>query len=331
MKAKRLLPILALTLAATTLTACGDKTVTFGHYWRTNSLVTTEPFYEQAKYTVSSTTNQSSYANYTVEYAGTFTTTFEYIANQGVYQFDTQLDVTATFKLGDEKKEVTDTAVSSVTFEATTNKLRPIKSYKKMLCHIPLTGEFSKADTCYATVDYEYDITYATDKDQGTLVSKKYQITNNGGKTTDYALNTTFDFVEDHTYIDNEQLLVAVRALSADTTSATLGCYGVFAKAAQKVSVSYTSTEDDANKTYTYALTNADGSDGGNSHSVLARTASLKLDQKNPGATQEILLGKAKDPSKNVHRNVILSIKTPLSYTMGVIEYKLAEVTYFKA
>lgn len=330
MKAKKLLPILALALAATTLAACGDQSVTFGHYWRTNSLAKNEAFYERAEYVVSSTPAQSSYVNYTVEYAGTFTTTLEYIANDGVYKFDTNLEVTAIFKLGDDTTEVKDTAKSSVTFDAVGNSLRPVKSHKEMVCHTPLSGEFSSVDKCFATVDYSYDVEYATDKNQGTIKSTKYDLTNNKGETKQYVLNKTFDFIKDHTYIDNEQLLVAVRALNADDSSATLASYGAFAEETQKISLSYTNATDDANDTFTYALINADGSDGGNTHSILTRTAEVVLSQENPGNTQEIVFAKTKDAAKNTHRNVILSIKNPLSYAMGYIEYKLAKVSYFK-
>jgi hypothetical protein len=320
-----------LALAATTLTACGDKSVTFGHYWRTNSLAKNEAFYEHAEYVVSSTSTQSSYVNYTVEYAGTFTTTLEYIANDGVYKFDTNLEVTATFKLGDEKKEVKDTAKSSVTFDAEGNTLRPVKSHKEMVCHTPLSGEFSKVENCFATIEYSYDIEYATDKNQGTIKSTTYNVTNNAGETKQYLLNDTFDFVEDYTNIDNEQLLVAVRAFNGDTSSATVGVYGAFAKIGQTVSISYANADEDASTPFAYALINSDGSDGGASHKVLTRTASIVLDQENPGNTQEIVLAKTKNAENNTHRNVILSIKNPLSYSMGYIEYKLAKVSYFKA
>ena len=331
MKAKKLLPILALALAATTLTACGDQSVTFGHYWRTNSLAKNEAFYEHAEYAVSSTSVQSSYVNYTVAYTGTFTTTLEYVANDNIYKFDTNLEVTATFKLGDKEKAVTDTAKTSVTFDAVGNALRPVKSHKEMVCHIPLSGEFSSVENCFVTVDYSYDIEYATDKNQGTIKSTKYDLTNSKGETKPYVLNDTFDFVEDCTNIDNEQLLVAVRALSADTSSATLGCYGAFAKSGQKVSVSYTNADEDASNTFAYTLINAYGEGGGASHNVLTRTAKVVLDQENPGNTQEIVLAKTKNAENNTHRNVILSIKNPLSYAMGYIEYKLAKVSYFKA
>ena len=331
MKAKKLFPILALALAATTLTACGDKSVTFGHYWRTNSLAKNEAFYEHAEYVVSSTPASSSYANYTVEYTGTFTTTLEYIANDGVYQFDTSLKVTATFKLGDKTETVKDTAKTSVTFDAVGNTLRPIKSHKEMLCHTPLTGNFSEVNTCYSVVEYSYDIQYESDKDKGTIQSTKYDVTNNQGETKQFTLNSTFDFAENYSYIDNEQLLVAVRAINADNSSATVASYSAFTEETQKISFSYANAAEGASSAFTYALTNADGSNGGESHNILTRTASVALSQENPGATQEIVLAKTKDAAKNTYRNVILSIKTPLSYAMGSIEYKLAKVSYFKA
>ena len=324
MKTKKLLPVLALALAATTFAACGDKTVTFSPYWHKNALSPSETFYEQAEYTVTSKESVSNYCNYTVKYEGTFTTTLEYKPATDVYVFETNLAVKAIFTLGNTTSEVDDTMTSSVEFQAKDNFLRPIKSTKKMTCHTPLRGDYKEASQCYVIVDYEYNVEYSETENKGSILSTKYDITNSDGETTKSILNDKFNFVKDHSYIDNEQLLVAVRALD---DGATLGSYNPFAENTQKVKISYTNA--DAAENFTYVFKSETGESSKES-SILCRTAKITLYQTNPGVTHKIKMAKY-DSQGNTNHCVILSITTPLSFGMGEIYYNLSKLSYHKA
>ena len=328
MKAKKLLPILALALAATTFAACGDKAVTFGHYWFLDPSAKDKAFYECAEYTVTSEAFKNSYANYAVEYSGTFTTTFEYNQLEGHYTFATKLDVDVTFTLGETEKKYEDSAESFVKFDAKDNKLRPIESSKKILCHTPISGKFDAVEKCFAVIDYEYTTKYDTDK--GNVVSGECKITNNKGETKESTISKTFGYVKDLTFIDNEQILVAVRAFSEDATSATLGSYSVFASNTQKIKLSFADEEDKASEAFAYTLVDANGTETQKQLKELCRTASINLEQTNPGVTQKIKFVKAKDATNNTYRNLILEMTTPLSYGMGEIYYKLNKVSYQK-
>lgn len=328
MKAKKILPILALVLAATTFAACGDKSVTFGHYWFLDPSAKEKGFYECAEYDVTSEAFENSYADYKVEYSGTFTTTLEYNQTEGYYTFATKLDVKTTYTLGEDTKVLDDNAESYVKFDAKENALRPIEASKKMLCHTPLSGKFDTVEKCYATVDYEYTTKYDTDK--GNFVEGVCTITNNKGETTETTINEKFGYVKDHTFIDNEQLLVAVRAFSEDASSATLGSYSVFASNTQKIKLSFADEEDKASETFSYTLVDANDKETQKQIKELCRTAKINLDQSNPGVTQKVKFIKAKDAANNTYRNLILEMTTPLSYGMGEIYYKLTKVSYKK-
>lgn len=330
MKAKKLLSVLALALAATTLTACGDKSVTFGQYWFTNSVTKEEAFYEKAEYTVSSKSYNSSYCNYTVDYSGSFTTTLEYLAKENTYSFATELAVKTTFKLGNETQTYDDYMQSTVTFKAPEASLRPVKSTKKMNCHVPLSGNFEKVENCFAVVDYDYTINYAAEKNEGTIKSDKYDMISNDGKKSSSVLEDTFEFIKNYTYIDNEQLLVALRAFAADSTGGTLSSYSAFAENTQKVKITFSDTEDKGTESFNYTLVYADGTENTTPKNILCRTAKINLDQKNPGVTHTVKLAKSKNTSQNDYRNLILTITTPLSYSMGEIYYKLNKVSYQK-
>lgn len=326
MKAKKLLPVLALTLAATTFAACGDKSVTFGHYWFKDSLTKEANFFEQAEYIVTSKPSESGYSNYKVDYTGNFTTTLEYSATENIYTFATKLEVTAIFALGETTKELKDTATAWVKFDGEGNALRPLSSYKKMLCHTPLNGTFESVETCYATVDYEYSADYEKNELKGNC-----KITNNRNEEIDMDLSNTFDFLKNYTFIDNEQILIAVRGFAADTVSATVSTYSAFAESMQKVKFSFTDADENASETFNYTLISADGTENTATKNVLCRTAKISLDQKNPGATQIVKFAKTKNASDNDYRNLILQITTPLAYNMGEIYYTLKTVSYKKA
>ena len=330
MKAKKLISVLALALAATTFSACGDQSVTFGHYWFKDSLTKEENFFEQAEYIISSKSAESSYANYEVSYEGTFVTTLEYSATEDIYTFSTKLDVKATFKVGETEQTVDDSAESQVKIDASSNALRPISSSKKMYCHTPISGTFDSADKCYVIVDYEYSTAHGTDKDAGDFTMSKCEITNNAGEKFETTLTDTFDFVKNYTFMDNEQILVATRAFAPDTTSATLSTYSAFAKGTQKVKFSFTDAEENATEAFHYTLVSADGTENSAARNILCRTAKINLDQKNPGATQTIKFAKTTDAGDNDYRNVILEITAPLAYSMGEIYYKLNKVSYKK-
>ncbi len=331
MKAKKLLPVLALALAATTFAACGDKTVVFGPYWNYDSL-NEETIYEQASYLVSSKSTKSGYTNYTVEYSGTFTTTLEYNPTESVYTFATDLSVTATFTLGEDTASKTDTAKTSVTFKKANEDLRPVSAHKEMVSHTPRSGDFKKVDDCYVKVSYNYDVTYHETKAKGSIVGS-YTVPDkkDATKTKTIAIKDGFSFDKDYTFIDNEQILVAVRAFSSDASSATLESYSAFTEATEKVKFSFKDAEDKATETFDYTLIGTDGNPVKAPRDILCRTAKVVLDKKNSGGTQVIKFAKGKDPRNNAYRNLILKVTTPLAYTMGEIYYTLDTVSYYKA
>ncbi len=330
MKVKKLITALALTASLATFAACGNHSVAFGHYWNFSSL-TDDELYEKCVYAVSSESLESGYANYTVSYEGAYTTILEYNAADKTYTFTSKLDVNATFKInGEDKTEtVADSAESKVVFATANKSLRPISSTKTMTCHTPLSGTFSDIAACYSTVDYTYTLTYPQDKNGGS-VDGSYTVKNYSYDPQTVTLKKSFTFDDDYTYIDNEQLLVATRAFSSDASSATVETYGVFAEQTQKVKYSFTNAEDNAAEPFTFTLTDKEGKAVEGEKSILCRTASISLNQTNPGATQKVKLAKATDASKNTYRNVIVQITTPLSYGMGNIVYKLTSVTYKK-
>ena len=329
MKIKKILPVLALTLAATTLTACGDQTASLGKYWQFDASAKRESFYEQATYAISSESAESNYCNYAVEYTGTYTTTLEFVDNIDYdYIFKTQLEIKAVFTLGTEKtEELIDTALTEVRFVAGEN-LRPVYSKKIMSCHVPMQGEFKSVTDCYTFIDYWYEIDYTAKKNSGSIYGH-YNV-HGDESVSKVELQDTFSFVEDHTYIDNDLLLVAARAFAADESTKTVGSYGVFSESTQKVKFTFSDPDKKAATTYNYTVTNAQGETNSDAKDILCRTAKIVLDQTNPGGTQTIKFAKNTDAKMNTYRNIIVEMSTPLSFGMGDIYYKLASVSYYK-
>ena len=121
-------------------------------------------------------------------------------------------------------------------------------------------------------------------------------------------------------YLDNEQLIFALRAMAAKTSSAKLQVYSPFAEAVQKVGITF-NAEESAEFTFLKNGTEE-------TKALTYRPASIVLDEKNPGATQTAWVAKTTDSTKNEYRNVVLKLETPLSYGLGSLIYTLKSANW---
>ena len=70
------------------------------------------------------------------------------------------------------------------------------------------------------------------------------------------------------------------------------------------------------------------GSEEKSQHTITYRPVSIVLDEKNPGGTQTAWIAKTNDTTNNKYRNVMLRLDTPLSYSLGTLQYTLISATY---
>lgn len=317
MKAKKLFPILALALAFTTLSACTntDYKLTFHPNWCEKPMDNAETVSETLVYKVE---GKNMNAPYALSYKnGSYTTTLTSTANGYVYE--TALSVEVDFGFESETPLV-DTVTTRVEFLTSGNALRPVSSYKSVSSHSPMdVTEPTKEEHCYNEYKYTIETTYNAD---GNASSKVTNLLHETPVSTDM----TFTYTDDeYTYLDNEQLLLALRALPNSTTGGSVNVFSPYVKDVQRLKISLA---DQTAKDFSYTLNGT-----ATTSSIAYRTASVVLDAKNSGATQTIWLAKntvdSSDPNKHVnqYRNMILYMETPISYALGTLTYTLTSVT----
>lgn len=319
MKNKKLLSFLAVTLSAVAFSGCtsGSKTVEFKNYWLKDSLATSVEQYEETL--VYNVTFQKESGldsmSYDLDYQnGSYTTTLKHYSD-GKCEYTTKLTVDVVFTVdGGDPVVKQDSVETYVQFYRAQDSLTPIKSTKTLRSHTPLnaTKSVSSAEDCFLPVRYTMETDYADGK--GVCVYQDLIPVNENSE--ELPAPSTFDFSmsKKYSYLDNEQLLIGLRAMSTSTTSATVKTFSPFVKALQQVSVSFNSKEES---------TTIDVTENGTAISkkpFTYRIAEMVIKAKNSGATQTVWIANEKN------RNVMLHMETPLSFGIGSLVYDLTSI-----
>lgn len=318
MKFKKLTTAFATLLAISSLGACMNKNnqIQLNPYWLENSQAFTN-IDETLTYGVTfEESSGMSSMGYAVAYSdGVYTTTLTSSQEGGenVYIYTTALDIKVTYTYGGENAEFVDSIYSETKFNET---LKPISSVKTIVSHSPVNtnGGHKKVSDCYASYAYEVKTTYSG-KD-GVSVITNYADPENPKEVKNKTFNASSG---NYRYLDNEQLLFALRGVSNSTTSGKFRFYSPFVDALQIVKFSF-NDETGAKFDYTENGTVV-------SKDITYRPVTLTLSAKNPGATQTAWIAKCTDAERNANRNILLRLETPLSYNMGKLVYKLNSVT----
>ncbi len=317
MQAKKLTLFLAALLGATSLAACtdGDKKIDFNNYWQYNSLTTGETVNETLTYKVAFEKGAGiAAAGYSLNYdEGSYVTTLETAANRTSYVYKTVLEIPVTYEYEGESATFEDKITTEVTFLNASNGLRPISSTKTVVCHTPTSAASGSLESCFNAYDYTVVNTYAEDDTKKGSATVTY-------KDTERTQTSSFDFGKgDYSYIDNEQLLLALRAVSTTTSTGKIEFYNPFLKTSQRANFSFKEAKTGE---FLHTVNDAPLS----SKEISYRAVSLTLDSKNPGGTQTAWIATTETTDKNTHRNVMLYLETPLSYSLGVLKYTLDSV-----
>lgn len=315
MKTKKIISICALALSATLLSGCaGAKQKTpFSTYWNENALVF-EPIHETLVYDVTFKEGSVNPA-YTLAYEnGKYTTELKNATNdngENIYVYKTELSIDVIYTMGEESKKLTDRVVSEVTFFAN-GTLQPISSEKTVVSHSPISPSApSSLESCYRSFDYQMSTTYTEEGGvlnltmDGTTSSQEFEIDKNG-----------------YSYLDNEMLLLSLRAMPASVSSTSLSAYSPFVSRVQNVIVGFAATE---NKDFSFYK---NGSTEKVTTNIAYRPVQFRLDEKDPGATQMAWIAAITDAYANQNRNVMLRLETPIAYGLGSLVYDLSSVSY---
>lgn len=322
MKRKTLISIASILVGTTLFAACTETNnkVSFKHYWYRDSSIATASV-ETLVYNVSFEAGTGiSDDEYTLDYNnGKYTTKLSLINDDGTefYRYETELTVDVTYIYGDATFTAQDSVKTSVDFEKSVT-LAPIKSHKEIVSHSPLSGAGATVNDCYTKYDYVVDVTY--NGVNGSVVVDNRAADNDDVSSVAFEIEDS----DDYTYLDNEQLLFALRGINPSEKSAPeLLVYAPFTKAVQSIKASFGSKVEGEKFKFT-----TKGETEATEKTISYYPVSLSIDANSPGATQTIKVATHGDPKTNEWRNVILEIQTPISYSLGTLTYKLVSAEF---
>lgn len=316
MKAKKLMPILALVLGLSSFASCtqGNQTVELAPYWQKDANNAYVALVEELTYNVTFQKESGlDSVGYDVNYVnGTYTTTLKQKEDY-TYEYTTTFAIDVVYTLdGQDPVTKKDSVTTKVQFKATTDSLQPTHSEKTIKCHTPLlVTKPTSAAKCYYVEEYSIVTDYADGK--GTAV--KTDLTKVNPEET-----LPFKQGKKYTYLDNEQLPFAFRAFSTDVTSAKIKKYCPFTEAMQTIAISFGSEEESAYSFKTPVSVNVNG-EAKTLTSAAYRIATMKIDAQNSGVSKKVYIA-----TKSKDRNLIIKMETPLSYSFGTLVYELTSV-----
>ena len=319
MKTKKLLSIFAAAIiSATALSACtaGDTKIEFKNNWLKDPLLSQTSLTETLCYDVAF---EKSAGSNTLKYDfgyenGSYTTTLTKRSDDE-FEYTTTFTIDVVYAWNGETTTLQDKVETYVHFKNANDGLTPIKSTKTILSHAPVNAinEVSALSKCYNTSHYYIETNYA----DGKGVTKVQQDPDIAEGEKDYKTPKTLNFNmgKKLSYLDNEQLLLGLRAFDSSTTSGNVQSYGVFEGAMQKIGLSLKSSKE--SKELNVAVT-----ENGQTKDVKLfeyRTATISLKAANSGADKTVWVA-------TENRNVILRIEHPLPFNFGTLVYSLKSV-----
>lgn len=309
MNAKKITSIIALALTASLLTACSaTQKVIFNRCWNYDTL-RFEDIHEVLEYDVSFEEGTS--YGYGLNYNGTYRTELQSQTTPEGYRYlyTTELITEVTYTLGEESKAIIDRVTTEVQFYPAENGLQPIYSKKSVVSSSPMTTKPTSIEDCYRTYAYEVTTEYEGKQGKSTLTQN--------GKTTEHTF--TIDD-EKASYLDNEQLLLSLRAMPASVNSTQLLAYSPFTASVQKISVGF---GNGAEGEFEYSK-NGEST----KQTIPYRPVQIQINDKNSGFAQTAWIAKAENTTANVYRNVMLRLETPLYQGLGKLIYTLTSADY---
>lgn len=306
--------ISALFLASCSCDGCaGNPKVSFkDYYWKDADYAVTE-VNETLSYAVTHSGNNS-YNDYTVHYSDGVYEMHLQKTGEDVYTLETNFSIGVSFEYGGVSTEVfQDSTSSTTTFYSAKNMLRPISSTKTVVSHSPAQNAPEKLEDCYTL--YNQTVTTVYDGAKGTTT-----VVNNENQKS---ITTNFEFedTDKYAYLDNEQLLFALRCMNPSATG-KVQIYSPYANAVQVISTAFGS-----NVSGNFNL-KLNGATESQAYQVSYTPVTLEIDAKLNGNTQTVWIAKTTDTNNNTYRNVMLKYVAPLPLTLGEFTYNLVSATF---
>ena len=320
----------------TLLCACsGGVPLSFAANWNRNTADSSvSNTREELVYEVTFTPSETPVGTLTAEYdEGTYTTLLENKnltlsdgSSQEGYVYTTKLTISGRFRLGSEVSETfTDTVTSTVSFLSASQRLKPVKSEKEVVSTSPVASSPSSLENAFTTYHYTYDVSYDAGLTTATAVyTDLTEYKTEEGETVRRDPETReYEIEGDTTYLDNEQILFALRGLdlSAGVTFRTIN--SVMGHVTEAGTSSNTQAPAAVKTAVDFTM------DGTAVKQELDAVEVPLVYRSSPsGQAQTLVYAATTDPNNNTYRNVLLKMEVPVLQSLGTLVYTLKEATF---
>ena len=321
----------------TLLCACsGGVPLSFAANWNRNTADSSvSNTREELVYEVTFTPSETPVGTLTAEYdEGTYTTLLENKnltlsdgSSQEGYVYTTKLTISGRFRLGSEVSETfTDTVTSTVSFLSASQRLKPVKSEKEVVSTSPVSSSPSSLENAFTTYHFTYDVSYDAGLTTATAVyTDLTEYETEEGETVRRDPETReYDIAGDTTYLDNEQILFALRGLNLSSAAATFRTINQVMGIVAEVSTSANSSAASSVKE------NVDFTMNGEAvkQEIDAVEVPLTYLTTPSGQSQTLVYAATTDANSNTYRNVLLRMEVPVLQSLGTLVYTLKEAAF---
>lgn len=306
---------------ATLLSSCGEVKASIEPAWYKNTTLNSNISNTKEVLTYKIDFEKGSNNTVTASYSnGVYTTTlvngiytWENNEVENVYIYTTEMSVDATFSANGQSVTYTDTISSEVIFSNAENSLKPIKSEKKAKTHFPMYASISSVETEIAEYEYTVTNTYNSSCTKGVSVYKD----------NDTEKKTEFEIEDDLTFLDNEQLLFAIRGLSLGANAShSLRTYDSSSKLVSEIIVSNKSVST-LTPTFTLGAEKTPIAEP-----ITYNEASVKVNATQSGVEQICYYAAKTSATNNLYRNVMILNKVTMPYSIGTLVFSLENAVF---
>lgn len=312
----------------TLLSACsGGTPLSFTANWYRNTALggSVNDTLEELTYEVSFTPAEND-SSFSVEYdTGTYTTR---LINANIalsdgstkegYIYTTELTISGRYRLGSEVSEdFSDRVSSSVSFLPVTDGLKPVKSEKEVLSTSPIVSLPETLEGAIETYHYTYDVSYDAALTTATAVYTDLNAETPAPETREYAIGGTT------TYLDNEQILFALRGLSLSSVATFRTVNSVMGIVTEVSTGTSTTGPTSLKESVDFTM------DGTAVKTEIDAVQVPIIYQSTPsGQQQDLVYAATTDTNNNTYRNVLLRMEVPVLQSLGTLVYRLKEATF---
>ena len=312
----------------TLLSACsGGTPLSFTANWYRNTALggSVNDTLEELTYEVSFTPAEND-SSFSVEYdTGTYTTR---LINANIalsdgstkegYIYTTELTISGRYRLGSEVSEdFSDRVSSSVSFLPVTDGLKPVKSEKEVLSTSPIVSLPETLEGAIETYHYTYAVSYDAALTTATAVYTDLNAETPAPETREYAIGGTT------TYLDNEQILFALRGLSLSSVATFRTVNSVMGIVTEVSTGTSTTGPTSLKESVDFTM------DGTAVKTEIDAVQVPIIYQSTPsGQQQDLVYAATTDTNNNTYRNVLLRMEVPVLQSLGTLVYRLKEATF---